>query len=721
MTPSRSLHAILPVLVLVINVGLGSPSVSSELERSFSLNFKRVPIRELIERVGNETGRTILFDEQVRGNVSIVTKRPVTESEAWSILDSSLSILGFSLLPSTVDNWRISKLADAVGEAPFVAEVGTTRASFVTTLIPLVNADLRAVMNVLEPLSGARVTLVPFEPTRSLIVSGPEREIARLTTIANELDHVDALELRVRVLRHRSVDDVESLVDARLGSAGISDRQLQVWSDQRTNSILFRGTEGEVSRLAHFLDRIDRPIEGEGRIRILRVLNRDPEEIGELIRELGQPSGAARTVAAIATPGSELAGADFDIVVDKPSRSLVVSADFATHIAIREVLEMLDVLPQLISVDITISELRTPRSFALGFGFSLPFSSGNDASDLGGLIVSSPGPGGLLAQPSGQTTLFGRISRDNGVPFTVDGGDGIEIPIFQTAVIEAGEFTARTEVLIQPSLIVTAGEHHEIFVGTNVPVPVTEGGGNAGLDGATATTVSRTVRFERTDIGIRVGIEARAGREGKIQLDLDVDISSIAPSLAGDISQVGPTFIRQQLVVTARLDDGETAIIAVHRQKNEGRIRSAVPWLSQIPFLGRFFTADAENDQDVRLVVAVRASRVSTPAELVANSIRRRLAFQRRNARGAALPSSDGPPFGVRVTTRVREDDAEAIAQGLSLRGYQTLIHRWSLEGEYFFDVYIVSLESMAEAAEIASGLLQDGWEADLVVLPTRS
>lgn len=718
MTPSRSLRAILPVLALVINVGLGLPSASSELERSFSLNFKRVPIRELIERVGNETGRTILFDEQVRGNVSIVTKRPVTESEAWSILSSSLSILGFSLLPSTVDNWRISKLADAVGEAPFVTEVGTTRASFVTTLIPLVNADLQAVMNVLEPLSGARVTLVPFEPSHSLIVSGPEREIARLTTIANELDHVDELELRVRVLRHRSVDDVEPLVDARLESAGVSDRQLQVWSDQRTNSILFRGTEGEVSRLARFLDRIDRPIEGEGRIRILRVLNRDPEEISELIRELGQPSGSARTVAASATPGSELAGADFEIVVDKPSRSLVVSADFATHIVIREVLEMLDVLPQLISVDITISELRTPRSFVLGFGFSIPFSSGNDASDLAGLIVSSPRPGGLLAEPSGQTMLFGRISRDNGVPFTVDGGDGIEIPIFQTAVIDAGEFTARTEVLIQPSLIVTAGEHHEIFVGTNVPVPVTEGGGTA--DSESATLVSRTIRFERTDIGIRLGIDVRAGREGKIQLALDVDISSIAPSLAGDISQVGPTFIKQQLVVTARLDDGETAIIAVHRQKNEGRIRSAVPWLSQIPFLGRFFTADAENDQDVRLVVAVRASRVSTPAELVANSIRRRLAFQRHNARDAALPSSDGPPFGVRVTTRVREDDAEAIAQGLSLRGHQTLIHRWSLEGEYFFDVYIVSLESMAEAAEIASGLLQDGWEADLVVLPTR-
>lgn len=699
--------------------GFGLPSASFGQERSFSLNFKAVGIDELIERVANETGRTILFDERVRGNISVVTKRPVTESEAWSILESSLSMLGFSLLPSSVDNWRISKVAEAVGEAPFVSEVGTTSPFFVTTLIPLVNADLQAVLNVLNPISGARVTLLPFEPTHSLIASGPERVIARLTTIADELDRIDEFELRVRVLRYRDVENVERLVEARLESGGIPDRRLQVWSDQRTNSILFRGIEDEVSRLARFLDRIDRPIEGEGRIQILRVLNRDAEEIGEIIRELAKSSGSTGAGSSSTTPGLVLAGADFVIVVDKASRSLVVSADAATQIAIREVVEILDELPQLIAVDVTISELRTPRSFALGFGFSLPFSTDND--ELSGLIVSSPTPGGLRAVPGQQTTIFGRIARDTGVPFTIDGGDGIEIPILQTAVIDGEEFTARTEVLIQPSLIVTAGEQHEIFVGTNVPVPVTEGSGIADAGSETVEGLSRTIRFDRTDVGIRIGIEARAGHEGKIQLDLDIDISSIAPSLAGDITEVGPTFISQTLTAIARLDDGETAIIAVHRQKSEGRSRSGVPWLSQIPFLGWLFSADAENDEDVRLVIAVRASRVSTPAEFVADSIRRRLAFQRRNARGAALPRSDGPPFGVRVTTRMREDDAEAIAQGLSLRGHQMVIHRWSLSGESFFDVYIVSLGSMAEAAEIAGVLSQDGWQADLVVLPTRS
>ena len=87
------------------------------------LNQKRMEIRQLIELVSKETGRTILFDEQVRGVVSLVSKRPVTPDEAWEILGSALHLLGYSLLPSTVDQWRIARVAEAVGESPFVAVV----------------------------------------------------------------------------------------------------------------------------------------------------------------------------------------------------------------------------------------------------------------------------------------------------------------------------------------------------------------------------------------------------------------------------------------------------------------------------------------------------------------------------------------------------------------------------------------------------------------------
>ena len=78
--------------------------------QTLSLNQERVEITELIEEIAVANGRTILYDESVRGSISIVAKRPVNLEEAWSMLDVSLSLLGFSLLPSTAGMWRIAKI-----------------------------------------------------------------------------------------------------------------------------------------------------------------------------------------------------------------------------------------------------------------------------------------------------------------------------------------------------------------------------------------------------------------------------------------------------------------------------------------------------------------------------------------------------------------------------------------------------------------------------------
>ena len=163
-----------------------------------------------------------------------------------------------------------------------------------TSLIPLRVATPKAVMAVLEPLSGASVTLIPLDATNSLIASGPERRIARLTTIADALDRVEERKVRYRVIRYRNVEDVAGWIESLIDSDGLSQTDLEVWSDERTNSLIYRGTQDATEAFLERVDRIDRPIEGSGEIQVLRVLNRDPVEVAELIEKLHQTSDAGR-------------------------------------------------------------------------------------------------------------------------------------------------------------------------------------------------------------------------------------------------------------------------------------------------------------------------------------------------------------------------------------------------------------------------------------------
>lgn len=693
--------------------------------QTISLNQKRIDISDLIKRVGEATDRTILFDDSVRGVVSIVAKRPVTLEEAWSMLGTSLSVRGFTILPSAGGIWRVAKAADAIGESPFVDKVVDYREAYVTSLIPLRVASVDAVMKVLEPLSGSSVTLVPFERTNSLIASGPERRIARLTTLADAVDRIDERPIKFRVIRYREVGEIVSWLEAFFESGAISRREIEIWMDERTNSLIYRANEKGESRLRNYVDRFDRPLRSDGQIRVLKILNRDAEEVADLIRNLG-PSGSVSGSSSNLSAATRLSQSQYSITADTASRSLIVSTDPETHEVIAKLVEQLDEPSQLIAVDIKLTEVLAPRAFSLGFAFSIPLSTGDDSSDVVARLVSTPLGAGLSATPGPETTLFSRVDQDLNVPFTIDDGSGVAIPIANTGVIQAGDVQFRTEVLVSPSLVVTVGDTHEIFVGANVPVPVSSidtTTPDGDVVGVVDNPLRRETTIERQDIGIKLVVEATASREGPIQLDLEVELSRLGPSIAGEITLVGPTFIKQSFLVNARLQDGEAAIVAINKNHRGTDGESGTPFLSDIPLLGWFFSSKGSRAQDTHLVLAAQARRITTAAEFAADTIRRRLAFERRNAREDALPgvADEESEFAVLVTTRGREDDAVVIAESLELRGYRTEIHRWELNDRELFDVYVTSLDSMADAAAVASILSRDGWQADLTLLPTRS
>lgn len=692
---------------------------ASAQARRIPINQKRVRIEQLVRKVGEATGRTILVPDDVRGSISIVAQRAVEPEEAWQIMESSLSILGFSLLPSTVGNWRIAKIAESVGEAPFVPGAGTGSDSFVTTLVSLRHAALEDVMPVLEPLSGTRVTLVPYPRTNSLIASGSERSIARLAELAVELDRVEEQTLRMKVLRYRGVEDVEPMVEGYLDQGGRALSRVQVWSDARTNSLLVRGEDASVDRVIAFLDRLDEPVVGEGALRVLPVLHRDPAEIAEIIQQLGGSSSAAADPA-LAEAAGPLDGSDFTIAVDAPTRSLLVRADPRAQTAIRELVELLDERPQLIAVDVTVTEVRTPAGRATAFGFLLPFATG-DEDDVLGVFQNAPDVDRVLPG----ATFTGRFERDTGVEITTDvDGASVVIPILQTGTVALADFEARTDVLIQPSLVVTAGDRHEIFVGDEIPIPTNEPVELAQVVpgvGAGVQALTRRTNVERTEVGTRLAIEATAGSEGEIELDLELELSSvnaIQTALVGNVSQVGPILSEKRLTVRARLDDGESAIVAGYDRQEQARGETGVPFLKDVPFFGRFFRGRSLEGDDVRLVVVARVRRISNPAELVAETIRRRLVFERNQARTSGLPSYAGPPYGVRVTTRLLEADARAIAESLDHRGHRTRVHRWKVDGVEYYDVYVTHLGSMSEAADLARVFYEEGWESDVVVFP---
>jgi hypothetical protein len=131
--------------------------------------------------------------------------------------------------------------------------------------------------------------------------------------------------------------------------------------------------------------------------------------------------------------------------------------------------------------------------------------------------------------------------------------------------------------------------------------------------------------------------------------------------------------------------------------------------------LGFFFRTTRERSLKSHLVIAARAEAVPDRSEQLAETLRRRLAFERAIARLAGLdPEVDGP-VAVLVTTRDVEAGARSIADAFAAEGRAVRVVAWATDGRPRHDVYLTGFASLTEAASVAAGLVDEGFSPALV------
>jgi hypothetical protein len=182
----------------------------------------------------------------------------------------------------------------------------------------------------------------------------------------------------------------------------------------------------------------------------------------------------------------------------------------------------------------------------------------------------------------------------------------------------------------------------------------------------------------------------------------------------GDPDEVGPTIRKRHVTTTVWLADDEVAVVGLGRFPEVQTTLTGVPWLREIPLLGHLFRAETERRLDAHLVVAVQARALPDDSELVAETIRRRLALARVVAREGGLSEQEGP-WALRVATRSEAGDAEAIAASFAAPGESARVLRWEGEGQVYYDVYLVGFATAAEASEAALRVRERGLRSELV------
>jgi pilus assembly protein CpaC len=165
------------------------------------------------------------------------------------------------------------------------------------------------------------------------------------------------------------------------------------------------------------------------------------------------------------------------------------------------------------------------------------------------------------------------------------------------ASIEASQVRGLVQVLAEPNLIAADGKEASFLAGGEFPYPVVQG---------TSAGGSTAVSIEFKEYGVRLNFIPTVTPRGTIRLQVAPEVSALDFTNAVTLSGfVVPAITSRRVNTEVELKDGDTFVIGGLLDNTETESFQKIPFLGDIPILGKFFQSMTRTKNNSELIVLV--------------------------------------------------------------------------------------------------------------------
>jgi general secretion pathway protein D len=256
-----------------------------------TLNFVNADIDQVAKAIGAATGKTIIVDPRVKGQLNLVSENPVPEDQALKTLQAALRMQGFAL----VQDHGVLKVvpeADAKlqGVPTYVGNAPVARGDQVVTQVFLLkNESANNLLPVLRPLISPNNTIAAYPGNNSLVVTDYADNVRRIASIIQGVDTAAGQQVQVVLLHNANALDIAPQIAKMLdpGAIGGSDPSLKVSvvADPRTNALMLRASNVQRLLAAKQLAKeLDAPSSVPGNMHVVPLRNADAVTLAKTLR-----------------------------------------------------------------------------------------------------------------------------------------------------------------------------------------------------------------------------------------------------------------------------------------------------------------------------------------------------------------------------------------------------------------------------------------------------
>lgn len=589
-----------------------------------TLNFVGAEIDAVARTISSITGKNLVVDPRVKGQITLVTEKPVSGALAYRQFLVALRMTGAVAIESD-GLIKILPEAEAKLQSPAVVLDASKSPDnkIVTQIFNLQHASANALLPILRPLISPNNVITVNTSTNALVVTDYADNLQRIALLVAASDLPNATDIEIIPLKYGIASDIALLAQklTESGAPGATGAdagyRTAIIADPRSNAIIVRSAnQARTALIKSLISRLDQPTSASasGNIHVVYLKNADAVKLATTLRAAmgasvgtsgaaaaspASPTPPAGTTATAALAASAQPSTGGQIQADPATNALIISAPEPQYRQMRAVIDQLDARRAQVFVESLIVEVNSDKAAELGI--QLQGSFGRVGEAILGLLGSNFGQDGnnilaLTAQgiPTSGTTPT--AVPGNGFNFGVlPRTRGANVLGFLARMLET---TGDGNVLSTPNLLTLDNEEARIVIGQNVPFVTGQ------YTNSTSGGTNPFQTIERKDVGLTLKVKPQISENGTVKLQIFQEVSSVQASSVNSAN--GLITNKRSIESNVLVDDGSIVVLGGLMQEEYAGNADKVPVLGDIPVFGSLFKNETRNRHKTNLMVFLR-------------------------------------------------------------------------------------------------------------------
>jgi len=581
---------------------------------SAQINMRDADIRAFAADMAQISNKTIVLDPRVKGNVTVVSNQDLDAGEAYAVFLSVLRVHGYA----AIENNGVVKVMPESGARQDATVNNKNNDSLATEVIRLSQANARVIAPLLKPLVNKQGHIAAYEATNSIIIADYVGNLSRIKSILLELDKNPADTFELIPLDNTSANEVARILGSMWRGDNQMSKSFSAIAVERSNSILLRGQIGVIKEIKRVIGRLDSNSSQSSNLKVIYLKYAKAEDLTGILEKVAESLEEE-------IPSESSKKNKTSIGFHNDTNALIISAQPDILKSLESVISQLDIRRAQVLVEALIVEISDKLARDLGVQFL--FTGDGESSPVATQRFGTPNPDLI-------STIGAETSEDSTISSTMQTRaansllalDGLAVGVARykasgtsfATILNLIAQDADSNVLSTPSIMTMDNEEASIVVGQEIPITTGET-----LSGSNSNPFRSVTRQE---IGVKLVVRPQINEGNAVKMYINQEVSSIF----GPLGEMSTDLItnKRNIKTTVLVEDGETIVLGGLIDDDVQESVKKVPFLGDIPLLGRLFKTTSISRTKRNLMVFLRPTIVRNSEDVRAISNRKYNYFQ---------------------------------------------------------------------------------------------